>query len=191
MMVDADAARKVFEHMQGNLVQDFISGFLVRRVRSHAAISRHAAASTLCIGAVCGYAYCLDYRSHGKACQHGPCNYSSEMSDAFLPDSIGSPDSPFDLVELINLGQSACFGSGPSEQSDNRREAFDDPIADPKRGNVWVIPIPQRPSSDRESKISPSRILYISQVMDVVSLPCASTMSRCRKSICRAANLEA
>ena len=84
----------------------------------------------------CGYAYCLDCRSNGEACQHGPCNYSSEMSDAFLPDSIGSPDSPFDLVELMKdtLGQSAYFGSQPPEQSDHRREAFDDLIYRSKEG---------------------------------------------------------
>ena len=132
MMADANAARKVFERMQkNNLVQDFTNIQWFPRPEdqqpSHN-ISTCGCEHTKYWCHACGYAYCLDCRSHGKACQHGPCHYSSGMSDAFLPDSIGSPDSPVDLVELIKdtLGQSAYFGSQPSEQSDNRREAFDD-----------------------------------------------------------------
>ena len=62
------------------------------------------------------------------------------MSDSFLPDSIGSADSPFDLVELIKdtLGQSAYFGSQLSEQSDYRREAFDDLIYRSTVGNYYL-----------------------------------------------------
>ena len=107
MMEDANAARKVYERMQKNIIQDFTSGMHVPMSHNSVTTSRHAAVHTRCHA--CGCAYCLDCRSHGEACQHGPCNCTSEMSDAFLPDSIGSADSPFDLVDLIKetMGKSA------------------------------------------------------------------------------------
>lgn len=55
-------------------------------------------------------------------------NYSSEFGDQFMPDSIGSKDSPFDIGELIDsvLGQTAFFGANRHEQSENQQEAFED-----------------------------------------------------------------
>lgn len=49
----------------------------------------------------CGYAYCLNCRSHGHACSHHIVNYSSELGEQFMPDSIGSNESPFDIGELM------------------------------------------------------------------------------------------
>ena len=35
----------------------------------------------------CGFAYCLECRTHGLACHHNIVNYSSELSTEFLPDT--------------------------------------------------------------------------------------------------------
>ena len=45
----------------------------------------------------CGLAFCLECRTCGLACDHNIVNYSSELSNEFLPDSIGSSNSPFDI----------------------------------------------------------------------------------------------
>jgi hypothetical protein len=45
----------------------------------------------------CGYAYCLNCRSHCQACKHHIVNYSSELGAQFMPDSIGSNESSFDI----------------------------------------------------------------------------------------------
>ena len=78
----------------------------------------------------CGYAYCLDCRSHGEACDHHICNYSSEIREQFVPDSIAAKDSTFGVADLVydTLGQEAYFGAHRAEQSDYRRSAFDDLI---------------------------------------------------------------
>ena len=50
----------------------------------------------------CGLAFCLECRTNGLACDHNIINYSSELSSDFLPDSIGSTKSPFDIGVLID-----------------------------------------------------------------------------------------
>ena len=50
----------------------------------------------------CGLAFCLECRTSGLACDHNIINYSSELSSDFLPDSISSKKSPFDLGVLID-----------------------------------------------------------------------------------------
>jgi hypothetical protein len=66
----------------------------------------------------CGYAYCLDCRSHGEACDHHICNYSSEIGEKFLPDSIAARDSTLSVADLVYdaLGQEAYFGAHRAEQ---------------------------------------------------------------------------
>ena len=84
MMADADAARKVFERMQNNLVQDFSNIQWFPRPEDPQPchnISTCGCEHAMCWCHACGDAYCLDCRSRGEACKHGPCNYSSEMSD--------------------------------------------------------------------------------------------------------------
>ena len=78
----------------------------------------------------CGYAYCLDCRPHGEACDHHICDYSSEIGEQFVPDSIAAKDSTFSVSDLVfdTLGQEAYFGSRRAEQSDCQRSAFDDLI---------------------------------------------------------------
>ena len=57
-----------------------------------------------------------------------PCNFSSEINEAFLPEPVGAPGSSIDLAELVQetIDQYAYFGSSRDAQSDYRREAFDD-----------------------------------------------------------------
>ena len=78
----------------------------------------------------CGYAYCLSCRQSGEACDHDPCNFSSEINEAFLPESVGAPGSSIDLAELVQetIDQYAYFGSSRDAQSEYRREAFDDSL---------------------------------------------------------------
>jgi hypothetical protein len=52
----------------------------------------------------CGLAYCLECRVNGLAREHNIINYPSELSSDFMPDSIGSRDSPFDIGVLIDAG---------------------------------------------------------------------------------------
>ena len=63
-----------------------------------------------------------------EACDHDPCDFSSEINEAFLPASVGAPGSSIDLAELVKetIDQYAYFGSSRDAQSDYRREAFDD-----------------------------------------------------------------
>ena len=72
----------------------------------------------------CGFAYCLQCRVRGQACDHHIINYSSEISSEFMPDSISSIDSPFKVGELIDavLAESAYFGATRSEQAQPRQE---------------------------------------------------------------------
>ena len=61
----------------------------------------------------CGLAFCLECRTCGLACDHSIINYSSELSSDFLPDSISSNKSPFDIGVLIDavLAESSYFGA--------------------------------------------------------------------------------
>jgi hypothetical protein len=61
----------------------------------------------------CGFAYCLQCRVRGDACDHHIINYSSEISSEFMPDSISSIDSPFKVGQIIDsvLAESTYFGA--------------------------------------------------------------------------------
>ena len=87
----------------------------------------------------CGFAYCLDCRVHGLACDHHIINYSSELSSDFMPDSIGSKDSPFDIGVLIEavLAESAYFGATRTEQAQTRQENYEDLVRHLKEGNKF------------------------------------------------------
>ena len=84
----------------------------------------------------CGFAYCLECRTSGLACNHCIVNYSSELSAEFLPDSIGSSKSPFDVGELVDavLAESAYFGATRSEHAQNRQDKFQDLITHLREG---------------------------------------------------------
>ena len=84
----------------------------------------------------CGFAYCLQCRVRGDACDHHIINYSSEISSEFMTDSISSKDSPFDVGEIIDdvLAESAYFGATRSEQAQTRKECYDDFVFHLKNG---------------------------------------------------------
>jgi len=84
----------------------------------------------------CGFAYCLECRTCGLACNHSIVNYSSELSAEFLPDSIGSSKSPFDIEELVDavLAESAYFGATRSEHAQNRQDKFSELITHLREG---------------------------------------------------------
>ena len=84
----------------------------------------------------CGFAYCLNCRSEGEACDHHIVNYPSELREQVMPDSIGSRDSPFDIGELIDhvIGQAAYFGADGKEQTQHRRDAYMDIVEKLRRG---------------------------------------------------------
>ena len=84
----------------------------------------------------CGLAYCLDCRVSGLACDHHIVNYSSESSSDFMPDSIGSKDSPFDVGAIIDsvLTESAYFGKARSEQAQTRQENYEGLVYHLKNG---------------------------------------------------------
>ena len=86
----------------------------------------------------CGLAFCLQCRVNGLACDHNIINYSSELSSVFMPDSIGSKDSPFDVGVLIDavLEESAYFGATRAEQAQNRQENFQELIQHLKEGRT-------------------------------------------------------
>ena len=87
----------------------------------------------------CGFAYCLDCRVSGLACDHHIINYSSELSSEFMPDSIGSKDSPFDIGVLIDavLAESASFGATRTEQAQTCQENYEDLVRHLKEGNKF------------------------------------------------------
>ena len=76
----------------------------------------------------CGFAYCLQCRVRGQACDHHVINYSSEMASGFMPDSISSTDSPFDVGDIVDsvVAESAYFGATRSGQAQTRQENYDD-----------------------------------------------------------------
>ena len=86
----------------------------------------------------CGLAFCLECRTNGLACDHNIINYSSELSAGFLPDSIGSSDSPFDIEVLIDavLAESSYFGATRSEHAQNRQEGYQELIQHLKEGRT-------------------------------------------------------
>ena len=84
----------------------------------------------------CGFAYCLECRTCGLACKHNIVNYSSELSSEFLPDSISSTQSPFDIGVLVDavLAESSYFGATRSEHAQTRQENFQDLITHLREG---------------------------------------------------------
>ena len=84
----------------------------------------------------CGFAYCLECRTCGLACNHSIVNYSSELSADFMPDSIGSSKSPFDIEELVDavLAESSYFGATRSEHAQNRQDKFSELITHLREG---------------------------------------------------------
>ena len=87
----------------------------------------------------CGLAFCLECRVNGLACEHNIINYSSELSSGFMPDSIGSSDSPFDIGVLIDavLAESSYFGATRSEHAQNRQEGYQELIQHLKEGRTY------------------------------------------------------
>ena len=84
----------------------------------------------------CGFAYCLECRTCGLACKHCIVNYSSELSSEFLPDSISSTGSPFNIGVLVDavLAESSYFGATPSEHAQTRQDKFQDLITHLREG---------------------------------------------------------
>ena len=84
----------------------------------------------------CGFAYCLECRTCGLACKHNIVNYSSELSSEFLPGSISSTQSPFDIGVLVDavLAESSYFGATRSEHAQTRQENFQDLITHLREG---------------------------------------------------------
>ena len=84
----------------------------------------------------CGFAFCLECRTCGLACNHNIVNYSSELSTEFLPDSISSTRSPFDIGVLVDavLAESSFFGATRSEHAQTRHENFQDLITHLREG---------------------------------------------------------
>ena len=86
----------------------------------------------------CGFAYCVECRISGLACNHHIVNYSSEMPVEFLPDSISSSGSPLQIEELIEavLAESSFFGATRSEHEVNRQEHFQELISHLRDGSA-------------------------------------------------------
>ena len=86
----------------------------------------------------CGFAYCLECRISGLACNHNSVNYLSELPAEFLPDGISSKGSPFDIEVLIDavLAESSFFGATRSEHAVNRQENFQDLITHLREGRA-------------------------------------------------------
>ena len=84
----------------------------------------------------CGFAFCLDCRTNGMACSHNIVNYSSELSAEFLPDSISSTRSPFDIGVLVDavLAESSYFGATRTKHAKTRQENYQDLITHLREG---------------------------------------------------------
>ena len=79
----------------------------------------------------CSFAYCLQCRIGGLACNHHVVNYSSEMPVEFMPDSISAANSTLQIDELIEsvLAESSFFGATRSEHEANRKTQFQELIS--------------------------------------------------------------
>ena len=182
MLRDANAARKVYD----DFAQNFTN--IQWLPRPEGKLDCRNIADCLCEHAMCwchrcGHAYCLDCRSHGEACDHHICNYSSEIREQFVPDSIAAKDSTFSVADLVydTLGQEAYFGAHRAEQSDYRRSAFDDLIdkchEGIKVGNSYLQSclkhgVEEYPFAE-----------FVFELHDIVGeyLPCVSTTSNTKK----------
>ena len=139
MLRDADLARQVYDRIQDNLTQDFASIQWWSRPEGHLDCSNIADCS--CTNAifwchVCGKAYCIVCRHQGKACNHDIACYSSELSDFLTPDSIGAPGTNVDIDDLIedSLGRAPYFGESKVEQSDYRKDQYNDLVRSAEQG---------------------------------------------------------
>eukprot|EP00435_Cladocopium_sp_Y103_P023742 s4552_g5.t1 len=76
----------------------------------------------------CGSGYCLQCRYDGLSCSHQIAHYSVDTDSAFLPDSISSAESCFNLKELFDNvnAESRYFGYDAGEQAAYRKDTIDD-----------------------------------------------------------------
>lgn len=158
MLADADAARRVYDRKQRNLVQDFanIQWFAGPEGPVQCRNPEYCGCTHSMFWChTCGDGYCLSCRQTGAACNHDPCNFSSEFNEAFLPESVGAPGSSIDLAEFVQetIDQYAYFGSTRDAQSDYRREAFDDMLWRAEEGtdvhrNSYLKAFPREGVSD-------------------------------------------
>eukprot|EP00435_Cladocopium_sp_Y103_P004241 s3094_g1.t1 len=76
----------------------------------------------------CGSGYCLQCRYDGLSCDHQIAHYSVDTDSDFLPDSIASADSCFNLKELFDnaMAESRYFGYDAGEQAAYRKDTIDD-----------------------------------------------------------------
>ena len=139
MLRDADLARQVYDRIQDNLTQDFTSIQWWSRPEGHLDCSNIADCS--CTNAifwchVCGKAFCIVCRHQGIACSHDIACYSSELSDFLTPDSIGAPGTNVDIDDLIedSLGRAPYFGESKVEQSDYRKDQYNDLVRSAEQG---------------------------------------------------------
>ena len=132
---DADAAQNFLQSLKR--IQMKFNGFLALRVLNAVRnFSECGNAEAMFWCHPCGFAYCLECRTCGLACKHSIVNYSSELSSDFIPDSIGSSKSPFDIEELVDavLAESSYFGATRREHAQNRQEKFSELITHLREG---------------------------------------------------------
>ena len=139
MLKDADLAREVYDRIQMNLTQDFTNIQWWQRPEGEMECNNEPTCgntNAIFWCHVCGCAYCLECRHSGQACDHDISCYSPELTDFFLPDSIGAKDSTFDIAQLIDdtLGRGAYFGESKSEQSDYRKGQYNDLVYAAEQG---------------------------------------------------------
>ena len=79
-------------------------------------------------------------RINGQACEHHISNYSSEIEDAFVAESIASADSNIDLQQILEAVQNMKpqFGKSREAQAEHRRKAFEDLQQKAHRGKVGI-----------------------------------------------------
>ena len=176
MLRDADLARQVYDRIQENLTQDFASIQWWSRPEGYLDCSNIAACSStnaIFWCHVCGKAYCITCRHQGKACNHDIACYSSELSDFLTPDSIGAPGSNFDIEELIEdtLGRTPYFGESKVEQSDYRKDQYNDLVRSAEQGASVSGNTFSGHISAKASKNSLLRTMFIFQMSHVKNLP--------------------
>ena len=139
MLRDADLAREVYDRIQRNLTQDFTKIQWWQRPEGEVDCQNEQTCgntNAMFWCHVCGCAYCLECRHNGQARDHDISCYSSELTDFFLPDSIGVKDSTFNIEQLIDdtLYRGAYFGESKSEQSDYRKGQYNDLVYAAEQG---------------------------------------------------------
>ena len=139
MLQDADLARELYERVQKNLTQDFTNIQWWQRPEGEVeCLNEPTCGNTNAMFwcHVCGCAYCLECRHSRQACDHDISCYSSELTDFFLPDSIGAKDSTFNIEQLVEdtLYRGAFFGESKSEQSDYRKDQYNELVYAAEQG---------------------------------------------------------